>query len=730
MTLRRILSGAVLAALVSFHALFASEPGSIRGKVLLGDEREVQAGVQVRIVGFDIRTQTAQDGSFVLAKLGEGTYDLDVSFIGYKQARMSSVRVQAGEETIVTIALAAAPFLLNEIVVTGSLNKHLLKDTPVTTELITGRDIAATGSSDLSDVMRSHTGVEIGTSIGQTSSARLSGLNKNQVLVLVDGERVSGKVDGAVDLGQIPTNTIEKIEVVKGPLSSVYGTDALGGVINIITRTPKTSPLLHLASTQGTYGRQDYELSVASSFDSLFGDNRGLGFFLNTGWSKFAGVDYNSRDFFMEMPQFDRKNIDLKTYVRLDGRFLLDLKGQYYKDDIRWLAGGDRIVGFVDAARNEKVTLSSAATYLFSTLSTLKLTAHATRNNHWSTEETSTGVAVRSSLSIEEMQTYRAQLTTVPYTSSILTFGYEFNDESANSARIEGTRKSTTTQVLYGEDEWAFSSTTLAFGVRYSHNSSFGNFVAPRLSILYRASDHMTLRGSYGRGFRAPSLLELFIDYDNSGVGYIVRGEPRLNPETSHGFNAGLDYSRDDLLWFRVNAYYNLVSELIGYYRVTNTSSTTPILSYRNIEKAVTKGADVDVDIRPLGSLTFALGYTYLSATDGNGNALPFHAANTVNLRVRYVLTEYGAEGTLRARWRDRLLVIDDQVNTSIYSGGGTPQYSRLPSSLVLDLRLSKNLFDSIELSGGVNNLFNTTQFPFGQIKGRELFASLNYNMK
>jgi outer membrane receptor for ferrienterochelin and colicin len=179
-----------------------------------------------------------------------------------------------------------------------------------------------------------------------------------------------------------------------------------------------------------------------------------------------------------------------------------------------------------------------------------------------------------------------------------------------------------------------------------------------------------------------------------------------------------------------VNAYYNLVSDLIGYYRVMNTSSTTPILSYRNIEKAVTKGADVDVDIRPHGSLTFALGYTYLSATDGNGNALPFHAANTVNLRVRYALTDLGAEGTLRARWRDRLLVIDDQVNTSIYSGSGTPQYSHLPSSLIADVRISKRLFESFEFSGGINNIFGTTQYPFGQVKGREMFVSLTYNMK
>ena len=119
MTFRSILSGAVSAALVSFHVLFAFEPGGIRGKVLLGDEREVQAGVQVKIVGLNVRTQTAQDGSFVLSKLDEGTYDLDVSFIGYRQARLSSIRVQAGKETAVTIALTAAPFLLNEVVVTG-----------------------------------------------------------------------------------------------------------------------------------------------------------------------------------------------------------------------------------------------------------------------------------------------------------------------------------------------------------------------------------------------------------------------------------------------------------------------------------------------------------------------------------------------------------------------------------------------------------------------------------
>jgi outer membrane receptor for ferrienterochelin and colicins len=243
---------AVYLTLAASAQLCASNNGSIRGRIYLGEEKASIPGVTVTVEGINIHTSTGQNGTFEFPGLADGVYTIRASCIGYHTERLPGVRVEAHKQTEVSLTLGASVFRLNEVVVTGSFHKHLLKDTPVVTEVITQDAIASVGSSDLADVMRAQTGIELGTSIGQTQSVRLHGLNKNQVLVLVDGERLTGKVDDGIDIGQIAVNTIERIEVVKGPLSSMYGSEALGGVVNIITKSAQSAPMLHAGLTLGT----------------------------------------------------------------------------------------------------------------------------------------------------------------------------------------------------------------------------------------------------------------------------------------------------------------------------------------------------------------------------------------------------------------------------------------------------------------------------------------------
>lgn len=708
--------------------LLASGTGTIKGVVRSSVEKEAASGAAVLLARLGLRTTTNRDGVFMFSGLEPGMYDIEVSFIGYKRERIRNVEVIADKGTEVSVFLADSPFLLNEVVVTGALNQHLLKNTPVVTEVVGRQELSSIGSSDLAEIMRNQTGIEIGTGIGQTQSARLLGLRKNQVLVLVDGERMTGKVDDAIDLGQIPVNMIEKIEIVKGPLSSIYGSDALGGVVNIITKDPKSSPALALSATGGTYGRQDYLASAATSLGNVFGENRSVSVLVNTGWSKFFGVDYDERDGFMEMPEYDRKNVDLKTVVQIDGKLFADIKLDIYTDKTSWQAGksgvGAGTLYYVDRGSNDKRSATASATYTFSPSTSLKFSAHISSNDHGSSEETTTGFLVRENKTGETIQTYRGQLSTTPYESSFLTIGIESNTESANSGRILGGSKRFINNVVYGEDEWTFSSVTLSAGGRYSDNSVYGSFFAPRVSLLYRASDHLTLRSSYGRGFRAPSILELFIDYPNTSVGYQVVGAPSLKPETSHGLTIGMDYARDDLIWFRANAYYNSVTNLIDYFLV---SSPPVVYSYRNISNAKTAGLDVDVDFHPTEAFAVGLGYNYSLAQDDNGNQIPFHSPHTIILKLLYSMKQIGLTSSLRARWYDKKLVIDEQTNVSSVGSVAQPFYDA--SFAIVDFKVSKTLIAGFDLSGGINNVADRVSYPFGQIKGREFYLGLSYKI-
>jgi outer membrane receptor for ferrienterochelin and colicins len=710
-------------------ALLCTGKGIIRGRVTLGEEKDVMQGVHISLLQGSVNTMTDRDGYFKILNLDEGTYDLEISFIGYKRERVQKVQVVADKETDIIVSLSISPFLLNEVVVTGSLNSHILKETPVITEIISDEDLRHSGTTEVSELLRMQTGIEMSTGVGQTQNVRLQGLRKNQVLVLVDGERVSGKVDDALDINQIPVQSIERIEIVKGPMSSIYGSEAIGGVINIITVVPKPGQTTGEASmTVGSHGKQDYLFSGTHSFADVFGEQGPLNLLVSGGWNKYAGIDYSQADFVSESPAYDRKNACLRMVGQSADRFRFDLKTEYYADRLHWLAGGNEYVNFTDITESRKYSVVGSAQYTFGSTAFLKVGGNYSTNNHTSSEETGTGVERSSNTSIETIRNVRVQGSASPYEASTVTAGVELNDESINSQRILDGSKDMRNAILYAEDEWTMSEWTLNVGGRYADNSRFGSFFAPRLSALYRPTERLTLRASYGRGFRSPSINELFLDFDHSTVGYIVQGNPALQPETSHGINFGFDYARDDMIWFRINGYYNKVVNLINAYYVNPNPA---IFSYQNISSATTRGIDVDCDTRLASFLRLVLGYHYNASIDEHGQDLPFNSPHAVTMKLTIDVPMVQGSAFARFRWYDRQAIADVQSDVSSANPQGrvsTAYYYSTPYS-VTDVNLVSGFIRPFEATLGVNNIFNKVSYPFGQIKGREYFATLRFQL-
>lgn len=718
----------ILTLLLFTLNLFA---GTIKGKVTLGTDRSTISGVSVLLMDKKVRFSTDENGNFVIPNLTKGIYQLEVNQLGYKKGYIQNITVEENVESFVEINLIETPFQLNEVVVTGSLNKHLLKDSPVITEIISQKDLNSSGTSEVGEVLRNQTGIEIGSSISQTANVRLQGLRKNQVIILVDGERISGKVDDAVDINQIPVQSIERIEVVKGPMSSIYGSDAIGGVVNIITKTPSLGVTTAQGGvTVGSNGRQDYVVTAGHGTSDFFGSGKDLNVLVSAGWNKYFGVDYTLDDYFMEIPEYDRKNVSIKINAKPIENFKLDIKTDLYKDRLEWYAGifdPSSKYYYIDNSTNDKFSYAVSGQYAAGS-TIIKLSGNESSNDHGSSEKTNSGFIVRTSTTQEKISTVRGQVTLLPYTTSTLTIGTELNNESVHSQRILGLEKEIRNNVLYAEDEWAIGNFTLNFGSRYSDNSRYGSFFAPRFSALVKATDHLTLRASYGRGFRSPSLLELFIDYNNAGVGYTVIGAPDLQPEKSHGINFGFDYARESMVWFRLNAYYNTLTNLIDYYY--KSTSSPVLLSYRNISSAKARGIDLDIDTHPFDELGISIGYNYNRTTDGNGSELPFHSPHTVNAKIGYEITELHTTLNLRGRYYSRQLVKDEQTNTAAYSGGtATTTTGHSPTYEILDGNLTSIVFLNFEFSAGINNILNKKVYPFGQIKGREFFTGIKYQL-
>lgn len=712
------------------YILFASN-GTISGNVKLANERNSIDGIQIHIIEKNFYTATDRNGNFSIKNIAPGIYTVEVSFVGYQKERLS-IEVKENVTTPVSITLTESPFQLNEVVVTGSLNKHLLKDSPVITEIVSRKEIEQTGSSNLSDVLQAQTGIELGTSIGQTQNAKLQGLNKNHVLVLVDGERLTGKVDDAIDLGQIPINMIEKIEVVKGPLSAIYGSEALGGVINIITKNPEYAPVLSLSATGGNNGRQDYEFSVSHAFRDLFYDDFKLSFIANAGWNKYFGIShFDSSNSFDGIPESDRKNFNVKFNLSPARNIQIELKAEQYFDYMIWKGTQFDYYDTKTKASNDKSTIVSTLNYQPTETSNLKISALISQNEHGTINITNDKTEFGKNDATEKLTTIKGMYSFNPYPSSLLTLGAEHNNEGLISGRLLGKEKYIMNNVGFVEDEWTIHNYTLTFGGRFSHNSAFGDFFAPRISFRWKATDKLTLRGSYGRGYRAPSFIELYFDFNHSAIGYIVEGEPTLRPESSHGFNLGIDYAREDWFWFRTNFYFNTVKNLIEDYQKdpSTVSISAIVLSYRNIAEAITVGSDVDIDIVPSSDIKISLGYHYTYAVDGNGNTLLFRTPQSFSIKTSYEIKESGTSISLRGRWQDKELIDDQRQNSNTVNGTTAVTKAYSPSFAVIDTKISQILIYRISINGGINNILDKTIYPYGQKRGREFYLGLQYQL-
>lgn len=713
-------------ALISLQSA-AANTGQITGQVKLNPDNETLAGVNVRLLDSPLGAITDEQGEFRIEQVPAGSYVVEASHIGYSAHRQKEVTVEPGSTVSLNFYLKEHIIEMDQVVVTGTLTRHMLKDTPVITEVISLKSIRDIGSSNLVDVMQEQTGIDISNGIGRVQSAQVQGLSDNHVLVLIDGERTTGSVDGALDLGQIPVDQIERVEVVKGPLSSVYGSEAMGGVINIITKQASSAPRMKAGITVGSNGRQDYTFSLAREYPKAFGPEHDLSLLLSSGWNKYFGVDYDERDNFMELPDYDRKNVNLKAGYNFRNEFEFDLRLNYYEDEMEWLAGTPQNA-FIDYSDNQKYGVNGVMQYHFSPKTHLKFVANYSQNNHGLQELTGTGSEVKSDDSAEEIQNYRLQMTTSPYNASTLSFGLERKEESIDSDRVLDQFKSYSDNVAFVEDEWTISDMTFTVGGRYSDNTEYGSFFAPKVSLMFRAMDNLKTRFSYGRGFRKPSLKELYIDF-HSTVGYIVEGEPNLEPEKSHGFNLGLEYHTSTTLWFRTNIYYNIVENLIDYYPKGAEGDAT-VLSYYNVHEATTRGIDINLNFNPLEHVGFVLGYNYTRAEDSNGNELPYRVPHSFNWKLRGDYNELGLSGNIRGQWYDSKLALDDQTNNDIYSGDDVVNTFRVPSYAVWDISLEKSLFQNMSLFGGVNNIFDKTYYPFGQIKGREFYIGASYQLQ
>ncbi len=589
--------------------LHAQEPVVLQGRVLDAAAGGPVVGAEIRLLSAAAAARTDSAGLWRMPAAGAGPFRVQVRQVGYL---MREVPVAPGVPAVVR--LAPLPIALEAIVVTAARREQRLKDAVPETELITRRDIAETGAADVGRALTQATGIQLEGGVPAGAGVYLQGLGSRRVLILLDGQPLVGRLNGTFDLSRVPTSLVERIEVVRGPQSTLYGSDAMGGVVNIITREPADRLAGSLALVGGSQGRRE-------AGGALRGRAGRAGFVIDGGWRR--------EDLAPGLPGDDataarRWNLAPKLRWEPDGVHAVEVSALVVGEHQRYRTG--QLYHFADntqwAARAEWVRQRGPRRFAPS--------IGFSRFDHLS--RASTGIQPASDSGQTDMQAQvQAEVT---YSApgpigGLADVGALVRREAIRADRVRGGARAATGLEAYAQWTGQVGALSATPGVRLTRHEQWGSAVTPRLAVLLRPSRPLALRASAGAGYRTPDFKELYYDFVNAAAGYAVRGNPDLRPERSTSVSLGLEFA-GTRFFARASAYANRFRDFIDY----GPPDASGTYTLGNLARGAITGFEVDGGWAA-GAARVEAGYARLWTRDeATGGPMVGRAPHTARLSV------------------------------------------------------------------------------------------------
>jgi len=664
--------------------LFSQGTGSLSGTVVDSKTGESLFGANIMVQNTQRGTAAGPGGHFKIEYLTPGVYALTISMMGYEDARKDNLQVYPDQETYIKIELKPTVIEQPAIIVTASKRKQRIEDAQTSVDVIGIRDIQSKSVVNLDQVIQYVPGVSIID--GQVDIRGSTGFNwaaGSRVLVLVDGHPLINGDTGGISWDVIPPDEVERVEIVKGAGSALYGSNAMAGMINIITKDPLPDPQTRIKLSWGFYDEPAYpEWRWSDRFYTYKISNLNEYSPLNT--LSFESVDFtHSRRIgkvglhlalgrrtsrgYHQNGDYNRWNVLLKTKIRFSPEKTLAIAGHWALDDhgdvLQWesienpLKVPDTELG--NRVRNEKANLHATFKNSLSPVWYYTVKANIFRVD-WKNEfQDNQDYAVTDRYGSElQFDHFRGQ--------HAFTFGLETIFQHTNS--IFYGDHDTRSFAIYGEDEVKFSKLwTFTLGTRYDYhqvlNISTGQQLSPRLGIVYKPSKKTSIRGSAGYGFRAPSIAEIFADITVSGIRVIPNFD--LTEERAWNFELGIRQqlvntkpkknSEEDLLksWLTRNLNPQIMVDLSVFasrYKNMIDVDINPEISvsevqFQNLGRAKNQGVECRIQgIFFNGGFSTQVGYTVI-------DPINLDTGKMLNYRSRHRLT-----AGFELRWRNLTL--------------------------------------------------------------------------
>lgn len=654
-------------------------------------------------------------------------------------------------------------------VFTATKTERVLSNIAVPVQIISQKTIQQAGSLRLSDILSEQTGLFMTNGFG--TGVSMQGLNPDYTLILIDGEPLIGRTSGVLDLKRITVGNIKQIEIVRGPSSSLYGSEAMAGVINIITDKSRKNTL-GISARYGTYNTAD--LSLKGSIRTNKINYQGFGNFYRTdGFS----IRPNSRE--RSVAPIERFTQQHNLGYRLSERTNLSLNFRHnsetIKNNITVINNGNSI-NSIGVEKNEDLNATLQLAHKLN--EQVKNTTRLYGTQFHSSQELTSDNGVPY-LDVFKQEFARIENQTDIHLNKQLEFniGGGYIHETANSTRYDNSTSIKTNRIgyVYLQSEWkALNKLTFVGGARYDHNELFAAAFSPKLAAQYKLNKNISLKASIGRGFKAPDFRQLYLNFTNTAAGsYSVFGsveaqkiinelnrigqisslEPsfyqlsNLQPEFSTGFNLGASYQNEQWI-ITANIFRNNIENLIDSRLVAYKTGGAQIFSYLNVKNAFTQGIETDIKYQYSQKWGLSAGYQFLLTgdqaeinainegkvftRDQNGFSrkmsqseyvgLPNRSKHMANLKLQYDHQQFFANA--RALYRSRWATTDTDGNGIFNTNDAFAK-----GYIQLNMAAGKGFTNGVAVQAGIDNLLNYTDvLNLPNLPGRTFYLSVSYN--
>lgn len=658
-----------------------------------------------------------------------------VSFSGYSQEQIDSLFLSDSLQ-----------YNVEDIIISATRNERLVTSLPVSSIVVDAEEIQNKQLTNLSDLLVELPGITTVPDFGGGEGIQLQGIDSEYVLVMIDGVPVVGRSAGTFDVNRIALQQVEQVEIVKGAASSLYGNEALGGVINIITKSPiqKTIQFSSKYATNNTF-------NIFGSIQDVFANG---GYSINARHYQTNGYRFNESGLSQVTP-YNNQEVNGKLEIDLSESAIIKLRGRYFQQKSE------------DEFIDDNILTDEWNT---------QLKVEKEWNNDFHTSLDFAVTNYKNQYDVQDVfynQWYVQPEVRFGWKDTFLA-GLGLKNESLNRSYFSAKPKINSQYAYAQYDEHFFNhQLNVVVGARFDRHEQYDSRLSPKLALRYQLLPELALRASYGNGFKTPGFRQLYFNFPNPAASYEVIGTKEieaaiaryrdqgltvvertdlsnfrqsLQPEYSTNINFGFQFSKGDH-YVELNAFSFSLEQLIEPFTAAEiTDNGTRIFSYRNISQANLKGLDATYKTSLPQEFSIQAGYQYLLSEDEDAKkqfleepyvrdennlsirvteddyfGMVNRSKHMANITISKQLPKLNSNTNIRTSYRSKYGLFDSNGNEAI------DNYDEFVEGYaIVDWAWNYNIKNNYRLGVGMDNILNyKDEENIPSIPGRIVSANL-----